>query len=414
MARKKPFSGKQKKVQLQEKKEKQRASAIAYDQSQAQKAALQKQRARGQASDQDKPNETGQPQTIPAIGLPILVTTVAGDGAKSSQKSLAKAERYKLKFKLTTEVDIEEAKRKTCSVIADENADTLVLGFDELYYSTDDPVGFPVRPKWDYSMTKDQLEAREEAMFETWLSHVYTKHGTNVGHFEHNLETWRQLWRVLEVSDLILIVVDVRHPSLHFPPELYAYINKELQKAVVLVINKVDMAGLATQEAWVKYMQDLFPALTIVKLSSFPDIDQIADEGVYMKQYKRLNDIKKNDDMKQQILDSKCAIMQACANSCTRLPTQKEFIETYIQTLKDADAKQPNPNQSAPGDNSPNQSAPGDDKEDCLSDTGAISEDCESDDGLDTSTEGDDEMNGYSTQPTLRPYTTIGVVGKGY
>ena len=29
--------------------------------------------------------------------------------------------------------------------------------------------------------------------------------------FELNLETWRQLWRVLELSDILLIIVDVRY-----------------------------------------------------------------------------------------------------------------------------------------------------------------------------------------------------------
>lgn len=28
--------------------------------------------------------------------------------------------------------------------------------------------------------------------------------------FELNIETWRQLWRVLEFSDILLIIVDVR------------------------------------------------------------------------------------------------------------------------------------------------------------------------------------------------------------
>ncbi|XP_068026113.1 guanine nucleotide-binding protein-like 1 [Melanerpes formicivorus] len=31
--------------------------------------------------------------------------------------------------------------------------------------------------------------------------------------FEHNLETWRQLWRVLEMSDLILLITDAAAPG---------------------------------------------------------------------------------------------------------------------------------------------------------------------------------------------------------
>lgn len=31
-----------------------------------------------------------------------------------------------------------------------------------------------------------------------------------LGFFELNLETWRQLWRVIEMSDFILYIVDIR------------------------------------------------------------------------------------------------------------------------------------------------------------------------------------------------------------
>jgi hypothetical protein len=33
-----------------------------------------------------------------------------------------------------------------------------------------------------------------------------------LSYFEMNLETWRQLWRVLEISDVLLLIVDVRTP----------------------------------------------------------------------------------------------------------------------------------------------------------------------------------------------------------
>lgn len=33
-----------------------------------------------------------------------------------------------------------------------------------------------------------------------------------LSYFEMNLETWRQLWRVMEISDVLLLIVDVRTP----------------------------------------------------------------------------------------------------------------------------------------------------------------------------------------------------------
>ena len=38
-----------------------------------------------------------------------------------------------------------------------------------------------------------------------------------LSYFELNLETWRQLWRVTEISDILLLIADIRHPvSLFF------------------------------------------------------------------------------------------------------------------------------------------------------------------------------------------------------
>jgi large subunit GTPase 1 len=38
--------------------------------------------------------------------------------------------------------------------------------------------------------------------------------------FEKNLDIWRQLWRVLERSDLIVMVVDARDPLFYRCPDL--------------------------------------------------------------------------------------------------------------------------------------------------------------------------------------------------
>jgi hypothetical protein len=35
--------------------------------------------------------------------------------------------------------------------------------------------------------------------------------------FERNLQVWRQLWRVTEASQILLILIDVRFPLIHYP-----------------------------------------------------------------------------------------------------------------------------------------------------------------------------------------------------
>ena len=61
-------------------------------------------------------------------------------------------------------------------------------------------------------MSKAKLESRENESLDDFVSDVLRDHGDNVGHFELNLETWRQLWRVIEMSDVLLLVVDCRYP----------------------------------------------------------------------------------------------------------------------------------------------------------------------------------------------------------
>jgi len=55
-------------------------------------------------------------------------------------------------------------------------------------------IGFPRRPKWDYSMSRQELERNETKMFEEWMDSVYNQYpAEELSYFEHNLEVWRQL-----------------------------------------------------------------------------------------------------------------------------------------------------------------------------------------------------------------------------
>lgn len=71
------------------------------------------------------------------------------------------------------------------------------------------------------------------------LRQITDKYGGDISFFEHNLETWRQMWRVLEISDVVLLVVDARYPSLHFPPSFYEYVTQTLKRELILILNKV-------------------------------------------------------------------------------------------------------------------------------------------------------------------------------
>ena len=86
----------------------------------------------------------------------------------------------------------------------------------------------PRRPLWTAAMSADELDAQERSAFLAWrrsMASVEEDDRLMVTPFEKNLEVWRQLWRVLEKSDLVVQVVDARDPMFYNCPDLEAYVH---------------------------------------------------------------------------------------------------------------------------------------------------------------------------------------------
>ncbi|TNY19065.1 hypothetical protein DMC30DRAFT_424476 [Rhodotorula diobovata] len=134
----------------------------------------------------------------------------------------------------------------------------------------------PKRPKWSYNQTKREVEKNEEGIFRTWLASMddilaraaappLHEDGTIAGlpgsptFFERNLNVWRQLWRTTEVSDILLVLIDVRFPLLHYPPSLRSYLRtlKPHPKPVILVLTKTDLVPASVAEAWRAYFEEM-------------------------------------------------------------------------------------------------------------------------------------------------------------
>lgn len=50
-------------------------------------------------------------------------------------------------------------------------------------------------------------------LFQEYIKSIETKFDwSELSYFELNLETWRQLWRVLEMADIVLFITDIRFP----------------------------------------------------------------------------------------------------------------------------------------------------------------------------------------------------------
>ncbi|KAG0042338.1 Guanine nucleotide-binding-like protein 1, partial [Gryganskiella cystojenkinii] len=171
-------------------------------------------------------------------------------------------------FMRRSPVDIESSRRASMKPLELVSESDLEVSFEEMFPSV---IGFPKRPEWDYSMSREELEKNEHRMFEAWMDSVYNKYpAEELSYFEHNLEVWRQLWRVLEISDIIMIIVDIRHPVIHFPPSLYDYVVKDMNRKLVVVFNKVDLVAPNTLFAWTQYFKERFPELHIASFSCYP------------------------------------------------------------------------------------------------------------------------------------------------
>lgn len=76
--------------------------------------------------------------------------------------------------------------------------------------------------------------------------------------------------RDLRVDLALLMLLPTPSQVVNFPPALYEYVTGELGLALVLVLNKVDLAPPALVVAWKHYFHQHFPQLHIVLFTSFP------------------------------------------------------------------------------------------------------------------------------------------------
>ena len=134
----------------------------------------------------------------------------------------------------------------------------------------------PRRPPWRPDMQPAELDARERESFLVWRRDLASleegEAPVSVTPFEKNLNVWRQLWRVLERSDLVCQVVDARDPLRYRCADLEAY-AKALgdappqhgappppahgggRKRTLLLLNKADLLPRAAREAWAAFFE---------------------------------------------------------------------------------------------------------------------------------------------------------------
>lgn len=134
----------------------------------------------------------------------------------------------------------------------------------------------PVRPMWHESMSAASLEKQEATYFEQWCEDTFAhiealgSAGTDVAPFELNLEVWRQLWRVVEHSDVVVLIVDVRNPTFHIPPSLVYDVIVTHGRRLVIALSKCDLVPQAFVRRWQRYLTSRLPNVAVVEFMSRP------------------------------------------------------------------------------------------------------------------------------------------------
>ncbi|THV07519.1 P-loop containing nucleoside triphosphate hydrolase protein [Dendrothele bispora CBS 962.96] len=144
------------------------------------------------------------------------------------------------------------------------------------------------RPKWRFEMSKKEVERNEEGVFKKWMKQmdeIVDQWQNNDNHpstppsptyFERNLEVWRQLWRVTEMSQIVLVLLDARCPLLHYPPSLSHYLA---DRKVILVLTKTDIPRASQVEAWASFFRNHYPNSPIVRVKSYASKEPQSVQG---------------------------------------------------------------------------------------------------------------------------------------
>ncbi|TID19211.1 hypothetical protein CANINC_003781 [Pichia inconspicua] len=153
----------------------------------------------------------------------------------------------------------------------------------------------PRRPKWDSNTTKYELERMESDAFLEWRRHLailQENHDLLLTPFERNIMVWKQLWRVVERSDLVVQIVDARNPLLFRSRDLEKYV-KELNplKRNLLLVNKADLLTFKQRLVWAKYFKENGIKYTFFSAAKANEIlEKQKEEEAELKRYMEEHD----------------------------------------------------------------------------------------------------------------------------
>lgn len=202
----------------------------------------------------------------------------------------------------------------------------------------------PRRPSWDEKTTATELDEMERESFLEWrrkLAEVQEKEHIILTPFERNIDFWRQLWRVIERSDVIVQIVDARNPLLFRCQDLEKYVTEvDANKCNLVLINKADFLTAEQRHCWARYFKDReLPVafwsakLENERLTALGEADNDTTEGQEME-VKEVNEEQESRDEQTETIALKLSEVAVEGDSDTRDPSheQLDHVNSFVES----------------------------------------------------------------------------------
>lgn len=217
-----------------------------------------------------------------------------------------------------------------------------------------DLLKIPRRPKWTSEMTAEDLHTQENQSFLEWrrgLALLQEEDALIMTPYEKNLEFWRQLWRVVERSDVVVQIVDARNPLLFRSEDLEKYVKEvSSDKMNMILINKADFLTEEQRVIWAKYFDKesirvAFYSATLATEENSKSLDSISEETEGKAQANSEEEEESSEDdeddsqLKDISVESIKKVTERIAKTVDKAEEQLEKIEQKLSIYQLNDPK---------------------------------------------------------------------------
>lgn len=172
-----------------------------------------------------------------------------------------------------------------------------ILKNSEINVKESKSLAIPKRPKWKEGIPAKEFERMEREAFLNWRRNLAEEEEKNIelaiSPYEKNIEIWRQLWLVVEKSQVLIQIVDGRNPLFFRSLDLESYVKEvNPEKEIILLVNKADLLSKEIRRHWADYFKE--KNIKYIFFSALVEGDKLEkEEEAKMKDLNIKNEIEK-------------------------------------------------------------------------------------------------------------------------